>query len=68
MLAKRDDTTGKTDQQMAGHKTKDPQKKGYWQKHMHTHTCTLPHHAQKHAHAMHTVTGADIHTYNHAHG
>lgn len=63
----RDDTTKTTDQQNAGHKTKEPQKErllaethALTNAHAYMNTATL---CTCHAHAMHTVTGTDIHTY-----
>lgn len=67
MLAKRDDITEKADQK-ACHKTKIHRKaigrntciQTEIYTRTHAHACTLPH-AHKHAHAMYTGIGADIH-------
>lgn len=71
MLAKRDDITEKADQK-ACHKTEIHRKaigrntciqtnrNTYTHTRTHAHACIIPH-AYKHAHAMYTGIGADIH-------
>lgn len=73
MCKKRDNTTEKAGQRLAT-KTQRFTERLWAETHTqtntqertgtcaHTHTCTLLHHAQKHAHAMHTGAGTVKHT------